>query len=234
MTWPRALHSQSFASLAFFLAVLVPGTQTEPETPDNTPPAAIAVSHALSKAELEVLQAAARAFRIGDYAGCLRTLETADGVLPHPEILNLRGAALSELGRRKEANAMFEWALEADPSHFWARFNLAESALMDGDLAMARTRFLAMNPADPVQSELIALKLTLIAHSGGDLSAARRNLPPWPPVSAAGYAAYAVVAHAEGNDPKFHALLSEARQKHPDQWDNFLVKTLKESGLPIR
>lgn len=155
------------------------------------------------------------------------------GTVPHPEILNMRGAALSELGRKKEAAAMFEWALDGDPSHFWARYNLAEIALMDGNLALARKHFLGITPQDPAQKELLSLKLVLIDLRSDDAASARRQLPGWPPASAAGYAAYAAMAHHEGNDGQRTAILAEARRLHPDEWGIFLQKTLKESGVPV-
>ena len=144
----------------------------------------------------------------------------------------MRGAALSELGRKKEAAAMFEWALESDPSHFWARYNLAENALMDGNLALARKHFLGISPRGPAQKELLALKLLLIDLRLNDEASARRQLPDWPTASAAGYAAYAAMAHREGNEAKRSAILAESRRLYPDQWGMFLKKTLEESGVP--
>ena len=177
------------------------------------------------------MEKAAAEFRGGNYSECLKLLES--GVLPHPEVLNLRGAALSELGRPKEAAAMFEWALEGDPSHFWARYNLAEIALLGGDLRGARKHFLEIRPPGPSQKELLSLKLLLIDLRLGDQASAARQLPPWPPVSAAGYAAYAAMAHAADDGAKCAALLSQARQEHASEWDGFLVKTLKESGISV-
>ncbi|MCX6969855.1 MAG: tetratricopeptide repeat protein [Verrucomicrobia bacterium] len=161
----------------------------------------------------------------------MKILET--GSAPHPEILNMRGAVLSELGRKKEAAAMFEWALDGDPAHFWARYNLAELALMDGNLALARKHFVGITPQDPAQKELLALKLLLIDLRSDDEASARRQLPEWPPISAAGYAAYAAMSHHEGNEPQCAAILAEARRLHPDEWGIFLKKTLKESGVPV-
>lgn len=172
-------------------------------------------------------------FQRGNYSGCLKILETEVGTVPHPEILNMRGAALSELGRKKEAVAMFEWALDGDPAHFWARYNLAEISLLDGNSALARKHFLGISPRNPALKELLSLKLLLIDLRSDDETSARRQLPEWPPVSAAGYAAYAAMAHQEGNKPKCGAILAEARRLHPDQWDLFLQKTLEESGIPV-
>lgn len=179
------------------------------------------------------MQKASGEFGRGNYSECLKILEMEAGTVPHPEMLNMRGAALTELGRKKEAVAMFEWALDGDPSHFWARYNLAEIALMDGNLATARKHFLGISSQNPALKELLSLKLLLIDLRGGDEASARRQLPEWPPASAAGYAAYAAIAHQEGSAPQCAAILAEARRLHPDQWDLFLQKTLKESGVPV-
>jgi tetratricopeptide (TPR) repeat protein len=178
------------------------------------------------------LQKASQEFLKGNYSECLKILETELGSVPHPEILNMRGAALSELGRSKEAAAMFEWALDGDPRHFWARYNLAEIALMDGNLALARKHFLGVAPRNPLQKELLSLKLLLIDLRQNDEASARRQLPDWPPASAGGYAAYAAMAHREGNEPQRAAILAESRRLYPDQWGMFLKKTLEESGVP--
>lgn len=138
-----------------------------------------------------------------------------------------------ELGDSKEAASMFRWVIELEPGHFWARYNLAEIARAAGDLEGARRQFLAIPPSGTLEDDILRLKLLLVALQLNDKASAARQLPAWPPVSAAGYAAYAAMAHAEGDDAKCAALLSQARQDHPAQWDNFLVKTLKESGVPI-
>jgi Flp pilus assembly protein TadD len=207
-------------------SVLIPGIDPGGTVPLSAP------FRSPSPEEIDVLQKASREFQQRNYTESLKILEAEGGASPHPEILNMRGAVLSELGRNKEAVAMFQWALDGDPTHFWARYNLAEIALMDGDLALARKYFLGIAPQTPDQKELLALKLLLIDLRSGDEASARRQLPEWPPVSAAGYAAYAAMAHAAGDNAKRAALLSEARRASPEQWDIFLRKTIEESGIP--
>ena len=231
--WQRELFFSPLIGFGLLLSVLVPGLETEAKVPGVSQPSMAAPVRPLSPEEAEVLQKAAGEFQRGEYAACLKILESGAGAIPHPETLNLRGAALSELGRQKEAVAMFEWALQGDPSHFWARYNLAEIALLDGNLPLARKHFLAINPQGPSQKELLSLKLLLIDLRSGDEASARRQLPPWPPASAAGCAAYAAMAHSAGDDAKRAALLAEARRAHPEQWDLFLRKTLQESGIPV-
>ena len=164
-----------------------------------------------------------------NFSECLKLLEAAP---VHPEILNLRGAAMVEMGRKEDAAAEFQWALELDPMHFWARYNLAEIALLSGDLERARKQFLVVPQSSPADRELVKLKLLLVDLRLKDEASARRQLPEWPPATAAGYAAYAAMAHHEGNEPQRAAILAEARRLYPDQWGMFLKKTLEESGVP--
>jgi tetratricopeptide (TPR) repeat protein len=206
--------------------VLVPEPADIPQAPTR------AVSPAEPQSFEEIMTAASGQFRAGKYEAVLIILDKGGG-LPHPEILNLRGAALVELGRGKEAVPFFEWALELEPTHFWARFNLAEIALLAGDLHGARKQFLGLPQRTPEETELVALKLLLVDLRLEDMASATRQLPDWPPATASGYAAYAAIAHAEGDSAKRSALFDEAKRVYPEQWSEFLQKTLKESGIPI-
>ncbi len=211
---------------ALLATVLVPEPADIPQTPVQ------AVSPAETQSFEEIMVAASEQFRAGKYEAVLGILDKG-GSLPHQEILNLRGAALVELGRGKEAVPFFEWALKLDPDHFWSRFNLAEMALLAADLHGARKQFLALPQRTPEETELVALKLLLVDLRLEDMASAARQLPDWPPATASGYAAYAAIAHAEGDSSKRSALFDEAKRIYPEQWSEFLQKTLKESGIPI-
>lgn len=211
---------------ALLATVIVP----EPADVPQAPVQAISAAEPLSFEE--VMTTASGQFRAGKYEAALAILEK-NGSLPHPEMMNLRGAALVELGRSKEAVPFFEWALGLEPTHFWARFNLAEIALLEGDLHGARKQFLILPQRSPEETELAALKLILVDLRLKDLASATRQLPDWPPATASGYAAYAAIAHAEGNFANRSALFDEAKRIFPEQRSEFLQKTLKESGIPI-
>ena len=183
----------------------------------------------LSAEDGAILKSAFREFEMRDFAECLKLLETAP---VHPEVLNLRGAAMVEMGKKKDAAGMFQWAIYLDPMHFWARYNLAEIALLSGDLDRARKQFMVVPQRSLADRELVKLKLLLIDLRLDDEASARRQLPEWPPASAAGYAAYAAMAHREGNEPQRAAILAESRRLYPDQSGMFLKKTLEESGVP--
>ena len=230
--WQRELFLSPVLGVSLLASVLIPGLEPEGKVPTSVRGRLVMEPRPLSQEDSAVLQKASEGFQRGNYSECLKILETEVGSVPHPEILNMRGAALSELGRKKEAAAMFEWALDGDPGHFWARYNLAEIPLMDGNLALARKHFLEITPQSPDLRELLSLKLLLIDLRSDDEASARRQLPEWPPASAAGYAAYAAIAHREGNEAKRSAILAEARRLYPDQWGVFLKKTLVESGVP--
>lgn len=189
----------------------------------------------LSPDEQSVLMSAENEFAAGRYTECLKILEQAMSTSsqPHPELLNLRGATLVELGRLEEAAGILKWAIQAQPTHFWAQFNLAEISLLQGDLPGARKGFSDITSDLAIERELIALKLLLIELRLDDVASARRRLLPWPPASGAGYAAYAALARHEGDTVRARELIQEARRVYPDQWGVFLEKTLQESGIKL-
>ena len=217
-----------------FLAVVVPPLEPTTALPDAGESVSVKRDRELTPEDLETLTAASIEFQSGRYQSALAILEkAATKSPPHPETLNLRGAALVELGRQKEAGQIFRWVLEIEPTHFWAQFNLAEIALLDRDILAARRLFLSVPRGTSAEDELVNLKILLIDLRSNDLPSARNHLPKWPPVSAAGYAAYAAMANAEGDSSKRIELIEQARSLHPEQFGAFLQKTLEESGIPL-
>jgi Flp pilus assembly protein TadD len=214
------------ASLAILAVVLDDGNEA---TSPFFSRLAVTVQRPLSPEDEKLLASAGREFAMGNFSECLKVLEPAS---VHPEVLNLRGAAMAEMGKKENAAALFQWALELDPQHFWARYNLAEIALLAGEPDRARKQFLVLPQRSPAEQELVKLKLLLVDLRLDDEASARRQLPAWPPATAAGYAAYAALAHREGDDARRAAILSESRRLHPDEWGIFLKKTLLESGIP--
>ena len=213
------------AAIALVAAVLIPS----PEQPSHTERPPVRDGRQLAPEDEASLTRAYLEFSMRNFSDCLKALERGP---IHPEALALRGGALLELGKKEEAAGMFQWALQLDPQHFWAQYNLAEIALLSGDLDRARKHFLMVPQSNPADRELVKLKLLLIDLRLNDEVSARRQLPEWPPASAAGYAAYAAMAHREGNEAQRAAILAESRRLYPDQWGMFLKKTLEESGVP--
>lgn len=215
------------------LAQVLTSQVSEPTTSSSAPSAQ---SHlGLNERDEAALLAAASEFDLGRYESCIAILSRAMAGMERPniEFLNLKGASLVELGRFEEAKSTLLWALDLEPSHFWARFNLAEIQLLQGNLPEARNQFAAI-ASDPMpEQELITLKLVLIDLRLKDENSATLHLPDWPPVSAPGYAAYAALAQHQGDSTRARDILEMARTLHPDQWNSFLRKTLEESGVNI-
>jgi Flp pilus assembly protein TadD len=217
-----------------FASILVPPLEPEPGIPQSDQSTQSKAERPLATEDLEILTAASIEFQSGQYQRALVILEeAATKSAPHPETLNLRGATLVELGRLKEAEQVFGWVLEIEPTHFWASYNLAEIALLNQNLPEARKKFLVLPTRSPAEDELVNLKALLIDLRSSNTTSARTLLPPWPPASAAGYAAYAAMAQAEGEPDKRKAIIDEARSLHPEQFGSFLKKTLEESGVPV-
>lgn len=221
-------------AICLIAAIIVPPLEPEKSMPEADASGPSLVQRALTPEDAATLSSASIEFQSGRYEETLKILEQAAAVsVPHPETLNLRGATLVELGRLQEAEQVFKWVLEIEPSHFWARYNLAEIALLSRRFDDAQRQFLALPVRSPGEEELVSLKVLLICLRSNEKDFARSHLPAWPPVSAAGYAAYAALAHAEGNPEKRSALIHEARSLHKEQFGPFLQKTLEESGIPL-
>lgn len=221
-------------SALIFLAVVVTPGETAPEAGGEGAGMIEVRMVPLTDEEKTALQSASLLFSAGDFRGCLEALGVEGAAASgHPDLLTLRGAALSELGRHSEAVPFLRWAVKGNPNHFWAAYNLAECVYLLGDRTGARELFLAVPAASASEKELVALKLVLLAVLSDDLAAARGHLPVWPPASAYGIAAYAVMAHAENDETKRDELFLQLRELHPAAWDSFLKKTLLEAGVPL-
>jgi tetratricopeptide (TPR) repeat protein len=230
--------------LAFLFAPLFATLLGDPKTtsPLLSPPAfpkessvpELPPDAALDAGSRAALSRAAAAFNEGRYEDCLAILES---VFPmgsnHPDVLNMRGASLAELGRHADASLYFLRILDQKPSDFWARYNLAECQLLMGQAGAARESFSAIQPVDVRERELVQLKLLLLDLREKQYEHAVGLLPEWPPQSAPGYASYAAMAHYEGNAARAKALLSQAADTFPQEWNLFLKKTLMESGVPV-
>jgi Flp pilus assembly protein TadD len=189
------------------------------------------VLQGLTEQELQAWRSAVAAFNLEDFARAQEDLAPVSQS-KHPEVLNLLGAVSSELGQKEAAITYFRQALLADPGNFWARFNLAETHLLSGDFELARRQFFAVPTHNPAERELIQSKLVFLGLKMRQLEAVAQQLPPWPPQSAYGYAAYALLAKEEGRPERVQAILQTAQEQFPEQWDAFLRRTLREADLP--
>jgi tetratricopeptide (TPR) repeat protein len=185
----------------------------------------------LSEQEMGLWQAAVAAFNLEEF-GRAQEILAPMAESKHPEVLNLLGAVSSELGEKETAIAYFRQSLLADPGNFWARFNLAETHLLMGEFEAARRQFFAIPTRNPAERELIQFKLVFLALKMDQPESVSQQLPAWPPQSAYGQAAYALLAVHEGRPARAQAILETAKAKFPEQWDAFLRRTLREANLP--
>jgi tetratricopeptide (TPR) repeat protein len=97
-------------------------------------------------------------FNSGHYADAEKAFTFVATRLPLPEVINNQAVASSRQGRN--ATALFERAVAADPNDADYHYNLAVSLLRQGDFARAQTEVgqtLRLRPNDPEAPELKAL-----------------------------------------------------------------------------
>ena len=181
----------------------------------------------------EAFGRAAEAFKRKNYPQALAVLDAELKEGEDPEVLNLRGAVLTEMKRFDEARPCFLRVLELSPGHFWAGFNLAECELLAGRTESAREKFQALKAGRPAEDELLELKIVLSHLVARQVAEARKRVDALPVVSvtAAGDAARAAVAFYEGDKAKAREWLARAEDAHPGEMEGFLRTTLEEAGL---
>ncbi len=91
---------------------------------------------------LEAFLAAAQAYQRKDYDEAAGLIEKADGVQPgQADSLNLRGLIRFRLRDYPAAEAFFRGAIQADPTLWAAKFNLAEIPFEFRNYSLARARY---------------------------------------------------------------------------------------------
>ncbi len=176
---------------------------------------------------------AALAFAKRDFERAQSLALEADKVAPDTTIVwNLRGAIAIERGRFEEAEVDLRRALETDPKHYPAIFNLTEIPFRQKKYAEARAameKMLAANPKD----ELIQYRIYLSYLFEGNEDKAREALdkivfPANTPAYYYGQAAWAL-KHGEQKEAAGW-LKSSARVFKPVQNELF-ASSLREVGL---
>ncbi len=199
--------------------------------PTPTPVASASTGAAIKSA---AMRRAADAFNQKDFETVLKIAETRFREDPNdPEVINLRGAALSELRRFDEARPVFEEALRIKPDHFWARFNLIEMDFMSGKFPVARQGFEAMKPRGKAEDELLDFKIVLthLAENNTDAAQSVADTMPFPCESAAWYASRAALAFHMGDRSRAHEYLAESERVFPGALSGFLLQTLTDFGM---
>jgi tetratricopeptide (TPR) repeat protein len=100
-------------------------------------------------------------FNNANYAGAEEAFGFVVSRLPLPEVVNDQGVALSRQG--KDAVALFERAMEADPSNEDYHYNLALALFRRGDTASAAHETEAALKLKPEDKEAIDLRVRLAA-----------------------------------------------------------------------
>jgi tetratricopeptide (TPR) repeat protein len=178
-------------------------------------------------------QNAARAFAKRDFERAQALALEADKVVPNTTIVwNLRGAIAIERGRYDEAEVDLRHALENDPKHYPAIFNLTEIPFRQKKYAEAREAMEKMLTANP-KDELVQYRIYLSYLFEGNEPQAKATLDKivFPANTPAYYYAQAAWALKHGDQKEAASWLkSSARVFKPVQNELF-ASSLREVGL---
>ncbi len=170
-------------------------------------------------------------FHDGNYEKVLEILNTAGSSADHPELLNIRGAALTELLRYDEARPFFEQALKIRPTAFWPAHNLAEIDLQTKKYTKAKQQFTALKQRFP-DLELLDLKIFICELLGGESDIAEKtlaqaNLNPDRGLSLLYQAAW---SYHHGNSDAGGAALKKYEKTYPSKSVNFFISIFVDQG----
>jgi tetratricopeptide (TPR) repeat protein len=160
-----------------------------------------------------VLRQSTRHYEAGEYQVALDRLGRLQGPPAQDlSVLNLRGAALTKLGRSDEAVELFRSILDTDPDYFPALFNLGEVEFLRGNHAEALELFQGLRRRDP-RNELILFKIFLCQQLLGQDEAAQETAKVFIPAgkTPAWYYTQAMIARKAGDEKKAKKHLAAGR-----------------------
>ena len=145
-----------------------------------------------------------KAIQAGKFTEAEKQIDAAEKLRPSAaEIPNLRGVLLTHEQRYAEAVEKYNQALAIDPRFYPAKFNLAELALLRGNVPEALQRYRELEAIDR-SSEVVQFKLAICYLLLGDEAKAKTvtDVIPFPGNTPAYYYARAASCSRQGNWPE--------------------------------
>jgi tetratricopeptide (TPR) repeat protein len=176
-----------------------------------------------------------KAIQAGKFTEAEKEIDVAGKLQPDAaEIPNLRGVLLTREQRYAEAVEKFNQALALDPKFYPAKFNLAELALMRGNISEALQRYQELENVDR-SSEVVQFKVAICYLLLGDEAKARAvtDIIPIPGNTPAYYYARAAAWFRKGNWSQVDHYVATAHKYYPDGRCAYFEASLREVGLDL-
>jgi tetratricopeptide (TPR) repeat protein len=173
-----------------------------------------------------------------DYTASQSVLDEADRVqINQPDSLNLRGLIFSRQSNFDKAEEMFKKAVEADPSFWAAKFNMAELPFTYRNFPAARSRYEKLlsetdSARQPREAELTQFKVFLTLLLEGKEEGARAFMDHFKFTGAtpARYYCQAALEFRNGNGAKALEWLAQARKEFPAQIEAIFADSFYRVG----
>ena len=178
---------------------------------------------------------ATRAIQAGKFADAEKQINAAAKFQPNAaEIPNLRGVLLTRKRRYDEAAEKYNRALAIDPKFYPAKFNLAELALLRGNVPEALQRYQELANIDP-SSEVVQFKIAICYLLLGDETKAKAvtDVIPFPGNTPAYYYARAAAWLRKGNWTQVDHYVTTAHRYYPNGRCSYFEVSLREAGLDL-
>jgi tetratricopeptide (TPR) repeat protein len=176
-----------------------------------------------------------KAVQAGKFTEAEKQIDVAGKLQPNAaEVPNLRGVLLTREQRYDEAVEKYNQALAIDPKFYPAKFNLAEVALLRGNVPEALQRYQELENVDR-SSEVVQFKIAICYLLMGDETKAKAvtDIIPFPGKTPAYYYARAAAWFRKGNRPQVDHYVTAAHQYYPDGRCVYFEASLREVGLDL-
>lgn len=176
-----------------------------------------------------------KAIQAGRFTEAEKQIDLAGKLQPSAaEVPNLRGVLLTRQQHYDEAVEKFNHALALDPKFYPAKFNLAELALLRGNLPDALQRYQELQNVDR-SSEVVQFKIAICYLLLGDETKAKAvtDIIPFPGKTPAYYYARAADWFRKGNWSQVDHYVATAHQYYPDDRCVYFEISLRAVGLDL-
>jgi tetratricopeptide (TPR) repeat protein len=182
-----------------------------------------------------IVDKAARDLKDGKIDDAAKDAQQAEKLDPNnPETANLQGIVASKKKDYPEAISQFNRALAENPKFYTAKFNLADTLMLQGNYDQAHSALEDLRQVDP-KSEVVQFRLALdyVLANQPDKAMALIDLMDFPGKTPAYYYARAAVWLKKGLVKDATQYSVNAHKYYTDSQCSYFVSVLREMGLDV-